>query len=82
MLMSPISSKKIVPWCASSKRPIRRALASVNAPASWPKSSLSSSCPDIAAQLTMTGQDRVKAFLFGARQPGLGGCRGLDLISL
>ena len=40
--MSPISSRKIVPLSASSNRPLRRASAEVNAPRSWPNSSLSS----------------------------------------
>ncbi len=39
--ISPISSKKRVPVLASSNLPIRRVCASVNAPFSWPKSSLS-----------------------------------------
>ena len=41
--MSPISSRKSVPPAAASKRPTRRASAPVNAPFSWPKSSLSTS---------------------------------------
>ena len=40
--MSPISSRKIVPLSASSNRPLRRDSAEVNAPRSWPNSSLSS----------------------------------------
>ena len=51
-VMSPISSRKIVPRWACSKRPMRRACAPVNAPFSWPKSSLSSSVSGMAAQLT------------------------------
>jgi len=35
-----ISSRKSVPWSASSKRERRRRVAPVKAPASWPKSSL------------------------------------------
>ena len=40
--MSPISSRNIVPPSATSKRPLRAASAPVNAPFSWPNSSLSS----------------------------------------
>lgn len=40
----------MVPWCACSKRSIRRAAAPVNAPRSWPKSSLSSNVSGIEAQ--------------------------------
>ena len=49
--MSPISSRKIVPLSASSNRPLRRASAEVNAPRSWPNSSLSSRVSGRAAQL-------------------------------
>ena len=52
--MSPISSRKIVPPFAASNMPTRRASAPVNAPFSWPKSSLSSSSFGIAAQFTAT----------------------------
>ncbi len=52
--MSPISSRKSVPPSASSKRPLRVATAPVNAPFSWPNSSLSSSSAGIAPQLTAT----------------------------
>ena len=52
--MSPISSRKIVPPSAASKRPMRRLSAPVNAPFSCPKSSLSTSSRLIAAQLTAT----------------------------
>ena len=50
---SPISSRKIVPPSASSNRPVRRAIAPVNAPFSWPKSSLSTSPAGSAAQLIL-----------------------------
>ena len=52
--ISPISSRKMVPPCASSKRPLRWPTAPVNAPFSWPNSSLSSSVSGRAAQLTAT----------------------------
>ena len=52
--MSPISSRKIVPPSASANRPGLSRLASVNAPALWPNSSLSSSVSGRAAQLTAT----------------------------
>ncbi len=51
---SPISSRKSVPPLASSKRPFRARTAPVNAPASWPKSSLSSKLSVRAPQLTET----------------------------
>jgi hypothetical protein len=51
---SPISSRKIVPWCASAKRPGLRWMAPVNAPFSWPKSSLSASVAGMAPQFTFT----------------------------
>ncbi len=50
----PISSRKSVPPCAASNRPARRRAAPVNAPASWPKSSLSKTDGDSAAQLSLT----------------------------
>ena len=53
-LMSPISSRKIVPPSATSNLPRRSATAPVNAPRTWPKSSLSISSSGIAAQLTST----------------------------
>ena len=52
--ISPISSRKMVPPSACSNRPTRRSLAPVNAPFSWPKSSLSRSCGLSAAQWTAT----------------------------
>ncbi len=51
---SPISSMKRVPPRASSKRPIRCAVAPVNAPFSWPNSSLSISVGGSAATFTLT----------------------------
>ena len=51
---SPTSSRKIVPPSASSKRPIRFSVAPVNAPFSWPKSSLSRTPSPKALQLTAT----------------------------
>ena len=53
-IISAISSRNSVPRCASSKTPVRRSLAPVNAPFSWPKISLSSSVSGIAAQLIAT----------------------------
>ena len=52
--MSPISSRKIVPPLACSKRPGLSATAPVNAPCTWPNSSDSISSSGIAAQLTST----------------------------
>ena len=52
--ISAISSRKIVPSCASSKQPGRRSSAPVKAPFSWPKISLSSSVSGMAAQFTAT----------------------------
>jgi len=52
--ISPISSKKIVPPLATSKRPMRCAIAPVNAPLSCPNSSLSSNPVGMAAQLSFT----------------------------
>src|SRR5690606_38112680 len=49
--ISPISPRNRVPPSAASTRPIRRSLASVNAPFSCPKSSASSRCMGIEAQL-------------------------------
>ena len=42
-----------MPPCASSKRPVRRSVAPVKAPRSWPKSSLSTRPLGSAAQLTL-----------------------------
>ena len=52
--ISPISSKKMVPPWANSKRPIRSATAPVKEPFLWPKSSLSSKSFGMAAQLIGT----------------------------
>src|SRR5258706_123885 len=61
--ISEISSKSSVPPFASSNLPTRRAMAPVNAPFSWPKSSDSSRFSGIAAQLTEMngGHDEVGA---------------------
>ena len=59
--MSPISSRKIVPPSASSKRPFLSRIAPVKAPFTWPNSSLSSSDSGSAPQLTGTNS------LLGAR---------------
>ncbi|MFZ2053708.1 MAG: hypothetical protein WAU81_05875 [Candidatus Aminicenantales bacterium] len=53
-LMSPISSRKIVPPSACSNLPTLRSVAPVKAPFSWPKSSLSINSSGMAAQLTWT----------------------------
>ena len=53
-LVSEISSRKSVPPLATSKRPLRSSVAPVKAPRRWPKSSLSSSPSESAAQLTAT----------------------------
>ncbi len=52
--MSAISSRKIVPPLACSKRPMRVLTAWVKAPRSCPKSSLSSNSSGMAAQFTGT----------------------------
>ncbi len=49
-LSSATSSRKSVPPCASSNRPIRSAIAPVNAPRVWPKSSASTRSSAKAAQ--------------------------------
>src|SRR4051812_7802934 len=51
---SSMSSRKIVPPSASSKRPGRSLIAPVNAPRSWPNSSDSISVSENSAQLTAT----------------------------
>ena len=61
--MSPISSRNIVPPFASSKRPARSFMALVNAPFSWPKSSLSRSSSGIAPQLIGTKGRFLRALL-------------------
>ncbi len=52
--MSPISSRKSVPPSAISNFPSRAVTAPVKAPFSWPKSSLSTSSRENAAQFTLT----------------------------
>ena len=52
--MSPISSRNSVPPLACSKRPMRRSVAPVNAPFSWPNSSDSSSSAAIADVFSAT----------------------------
>jgi hypothetical protein len=52
--ISPISSRNSVPLSAASKRPTFLSVAPVNAPFSWPNSSLSISVSVSAAQLTAT----------------------------
>ena len=52
-VISPISSRKMVPLLAVSKRPLRIVMAPVNEPFSWPNSSVSSSVSGSAAQLTL-----------------------------
>ncbi len=49
-----ISSRKTVPVWAASKRPVRFSIAPVNAPRTWPKSSLSNRFSAKAPQLTRT----------------------------
>ena len=57
--ISLTSSRSRVPRSAISMRPFFADLASVNAPFSWPKSSLSKSVSVIAAQFTsMNGKSR------------------------
>ena len=67
--MSPISSRKIVPLSASSNRPLRRASAEVNAPFSWPNSSLSSS---VLGQRRAVDRDQVPLPLLARVVDGLG----------
>lgn len=56
---SPISSRKTVPPCAASNAPTRSAAAPVKAPLTWPKSSLSTSSRESAAQsITRNGPPR------------------------
>ena len=52
--MVDISSKKIVPWSATSNRPFFEAMALVNAPFTWPKSCDSSRSTGIEPVLTGT----------------------------
>ncbi len=51
---SPISSRKIVPPLAISKRPLRSWRASVNAPRTWPNISLSNSDDEMPPRFTFT----------------------------
>ena len=51
---SPISSRNSVPPCASSKAPLRFETAPVNAPRTWPNSSLSMRFSGMAPQSTGT----------------------------
>src|SRR5437667_242165 len=67
--MSPTSSRKSVPPSAASNFPSRRAIAPVNAPRSWPKSSLSTSSWLRAAQFILTS---------GLARRGLRGAVGRD----
>ena len=53
-VMSPISSRNIVPLSASSNLPLFLSVAPVKAPFSWPNNSLSINSWGIAAQLTST----------------------------
>ena len=78
--ISPISSRKMVPWWASSKSPRRESMAPVKAPFSWPKSSLSSTVRRERGHvyrdegLVPPGGERVhparEEFLAGARLAG------------
>ena len=71
--ISPISSRKMVPPSASSKRPGRERRACVKAPFSWPKSSLSRRSRGMAPQLTGTK---------GLSALGLAACRARTSNSL
>src|SRR2546427_12727543 len=65
---SPISSRKIVPPSASSKRPTRRSRAPVKAPFTCPNNSLSTRPAEIALQFTFTsGRSRRALRLWIAR---------------
>jgi hypothetical protein len=52
--LADLVEKESAPRSAWTKRPLRSQRASVNAPSTWPKSSLSSKLAGIAAQLTVT----------------------------
>src|ERR1039458_319541 len=67
--MSPISSRKMVPWLHCSNLPMRWAAAPVKAPFSWPNNSLSSRFSGMAAD-ALEG-----AGLEDAQDFGLGGER-------
>ncbi len=62
-LMSPTSSRKIVPRSACSNLPICFSVAPVNDPFSWPNSSDSISSSGIAAQLTWTNRCPARGLL-------------------
>ncbi len=62
-LMSPTSSRKIVPRSAISNLPTCFSVAPVNAPRSWPKSSDSISSSGMAAQLTCTNRSLARRLL-------------------
>ena len=65
---SPISSRKIVPLSAISKRPIRSATAPVKAPFTWPNISLSKSDREMPPRFTMTnGPDARRELRWMAR---------------
>src|SRR5258708_3884001 len=72
---SPISSRKIVPECANSKRPCRRCRAPVNAPFSWPNNSEAMSEGGIAAQFTVikAWPGAPRTLMYGARNQFLSG---------
>ncbi len=72
-MISPISSRNIVPSPASSKRPFRDEAAPLKAPLVWPKSSDSSRDSEMAPQLIATNWHL-------ARGPEL--CRALAASSL
>ena len=61
--MSPISSRNSVPPFAAAKRPMRSRSAPVNAPRTWPNSSLSSSSSGIAPQFTATNGRSARGLL-------------------
>ena len=60
MSMSPISSRKTVPRCATSRSPVFAEAAPVKAPFSWPKSSVSSRSRERAAQFTSTSSSSAR----------------------
>ncbi len=62
-LMSPTSSRKIVPRSACSNLPTCFSVAPVNDPFSWPNSSDSISSSGIAAQFTCTNRSRLRRLL-------------------
>jgi hypothetical protein len=61
--ISPISSRKTVPPSALSSNPRFCMRASVNAPRSWPNSSLSSSCSGSAEQVMFMNGRAERALL-------------------